>query len=312
MPSWLVTGGCGFIGSHLVDALLARGDRVRVLDDLSSGKRENIPAAAELLIGDVADPDLVAHAVNGIDGIYHLAAIASVQRSCEDWLGTNRTNLTGTITIFDRARAANSRAPLPVVYASSAAVYGDAEAMPISETSALHPLTAYGADKLASELHGQVAWSVHRVPTIGLRFFNVYGPRQDPSSPYSGVIAIFASQVARRGQIKIFGDGTQTRDFIYVGDVVRHLLAAMSELRADARVMNVCTGSATSVIQLARIIAEIAGAELSVRHEPARAGDIRASVGDPSTARRVLGVAATVAIAEGLQRTLEGLTAVSP
>ncbi len=304
MACWLVTGGCGFIGSHLVEALLARGDRVRVLDDLSTGKRANIPSTAELLIGDVADPSLVARAAEGADGVFHLAAIASVQRSSEDWLGCHRTNLTGSIAIFDGARRVRSAAPLPVVYASSAAVYGDNPAVPLLETALLQPLSAYGADKLASELHGRVAWAVHRVPTIGLRFFNVYGPRQDPSSPYSGVIAIFADRLAKDAAIDIFGNGEQTRDFIYVADVVAHLMAAMASLRSGANVLNVCTGRATSILDLARTIAHIAGGEPRIQFRAPRVGDIKASVGDPGAAQLALGVRATTTILDGLRRTL--------
>jgi UDP-glucose 4-epimerase len=308
MPSWLVTGGCGFIGSHLVEALLRRGDRVRVIDDLSTGKRDNVPADVELLIGDVADKELAARAIDGVDGIYHLAAIASVQRSSEDWLGTHRANLTGSITVFDAARSAKARAPLPVVYASSAAVYGDNPSVPLSETASLRPLTAYGADKLGSELHAQVAWSVHRIPTTGLRFFNVYGPRQDPSSPYSGVIAIFADRVTKNDDIQIFGDGAQTRDFIFVSDVVSHLVAAMSDPYPGARVFNVCTGRATSILDLARIIARLGGREPRIRYAEARIGDIKASVGNPAAARNVLGVQAAIDITDGLRQTLSSAT----
>jgi UDP-glucose 4-epimerase len=310
MAKWLVTGGCGFIGSHLVEALAARGDSVRVLDDLSTGKRDNIPQTVELIAGDVADARLVAEAAAGVDGIYHLAAIASVQRSSEDWLGTHRTNLTGTIAVLDAARRTAARAPLPVVYASSAAVYGDNPAVPLRENAALQPLSAYGADKLGSELHARVAWSAHGIPTLGLRFFNVYGPRQDPSSPYSGVIAIFADRLMKDSGIRIFGDGAQSRDFIYVADVVAHLIAAMSNLRAEARVVNVCTGRATTILELAAIIARIAGREPRIEHAPARIGDIRTSIGDPAAAVALLGVRAAVTIADGLRRTLTNAEAV--
>ncbi|MGH7152360.1 MAG: NAD-dependent epimerase/dehydratase family protein, partial [Acetobacteraceae bacterium] len=186
MATWLVTGGAGFIGSHLCDALLRRGDAVRVLDDLSTGKRENLPAGAELMIGDIADPAAVERALAGVDGCFHLAAIASVARGIDDWLGTHCTNLTGTITVFDAVR----RHPVPVIYASSAAVYGDCPAQPLTERAPTAPLSAYGADKLGCELHARVARQVHGITTVGLRFFNVYGPRQDPDSPYSGVISI--------------------------------------------------------------------------------------------------------------------------
>ncbi len=305
MKRWLVTGGCGFIGSHLVEALLERGDRVRVLDDLSSGRHHPEIAGAEIVIGDVTDPELTARAIEGVDGCFHLAAIASVQRCNEDWIASHRTNLTGTITVFDAARRAAGGTPIPVVYASSAAVYGDAQQVPLSEATPTCPISAYGADKLASEWHGRVAWSIHGVPNVGLRFFNVYGPRQDPRSPYSGVIAIFADRVARRDGIDIFGDGKQTRDFVYVGDAVRHLLAAMTELRAGARVFNVCTGRATTILDLATAIATIGGCRTKVAHRGARPGDIRESIGDPSLAVEALGLSADTMVRDGLRKTLE-------
>jgi UDP-glucose 4-epimerase len=304
MALWLVTGGCGFIGSHLVDALLRRGDKVRVLDDLSTGKRENLAPGAELRIGDVADENAVASAFEGIDGCFHLAAIASVQRCNDDWLGAHRTNLQGTITVFETARRAAVAPRLPIVYASSAAVYGDNADIPLKETATTSPISGYGADKLASELHAKVAWHVHRIPNIGLRFFNVYGPRQDPSSPYSGVIAIFADRLARRQQIEIFGDGEQVRDFIYVGDVVASMVAAMTQLRAGAPVFNLCTGHGTTILELAELIGRVLGYAPVIRHRSARAGDIRASIGDPSAAEKALGVAARASMLEGLGRTL--------
>src|SRR5690348_8458986 len=189
MSTWLVIGGAGFIGSHLCDALLARGDSVRVLDDLSTGRLANLPPGVRFIQGDVADPACVSAAMAGVDGCFHLAAIASVEKGVTDWLGTHRANLTGTITVLDAIRRQGSR--IPVVYASSAAVYGDAAAMPITEATPCRPLSAYGADKFGGELHAAVGTQVHGIPTAGLRFFNVYGPRQDPKSPYSGVISIF-------------------------------------------------------------------------------------------------------------------------
>ena len=302
MALYLVTGGCGFIGSHLVDALLARGDEVRVLDDLSTGKRENLDPRAPLIVGDVADRMLVADAIQGADGCFHLAAVASVERGNQDWLGTHRTNLTGAITVFDAARRAKPGAAIPVVYASSAAVYGDSAALPLSESGPTRPLSAYGADKLGCELHARVASLVHGVPTAGCRFFNVYGPRQDPASPYSGVISIFFDRLGQGLPVKIFGDGGQTRDFIYVADVVDALLKAMDRRPADAPVFNVCTGRATSILDLARTIAEARGARLESRFEPARAGDIRASLGDPVLAAEILGFSAGTTLAEGLGR----------
>lgn len=209
MAFYLVTGGCGFIGSHLASALVAAGHWVRILDDLSTGKRENAPAAAELIVGDVADPSDVAAAMHGVDGCFHLAAIASVQRCVADWAGSHRVNLEGAIHVFDAARRARPGKTLPVVYASSAAVYGDNPNTPLDEAAELKPLSAYGADKVGCELHARVAAHVYGVPTIGLRFFNVYGPGQDPSSPYSGVILIFAKRIVAGEELTVFVDGEQ-------------------------------------------------------------------------------------------------------
>ncbi len=299
MSLFLVTGGAGFIGSHLADALLADGHRVRVLDDLSTGKRANLAPQAELIVRDVAEPATTQAAMDGVDGCFHLAAIASVQRGNEDWIGTSRINLGGTVAVLNAARGAR----VPVVYASSAAIYGDLGGEVAAEDARPAPQTAYGADKLASELHASVAWHVHGVPTLGLRFFNVYGPRQDPSSPYSGVISVFADRIAAGLPITLHGDGGQTRDFVHVGDVVAHLRAALHALgRAPgAGALNVCTGRETSVGELARVLGGIAGVTPAIGHGPARRGDIRKSVGDPSLARSRLGVSAQTWLAEGLR-----------
>jgi UDP-glucose 4-epimerase len=302
MSSYLVTGGAGFIGSHLCEALVARGDSVRVLDDLSTGHRRNLPPGVPLIVGDVADPDAVARALEGVDGCFHLAAIASVEKGVTDWLGTHRANITGTITIFDAIRRQGSR--IPVVYASSAAVYGDAATVPIAETEPRTPLSAYGADKYGCELHARVASHVHGIPTAGLRFFNVYGPRQDPKSPYSGVISIFCERIAAGQPINIFGDGGQTRDFVYVADVVAALLAAMALRPSDAPVFNVCTGVATSVQALAVLIADLAGKTLDAHNRPPRAGEIRHSLGVPDLADRVLSLTERVTLRDGLGRVL--------
>ncbi|WP_198371312.1 NAD-dependent epimerase/dehydratase family protein [Roseomonas rosulenta] len=303
----LVTGGCGFIGSHLCEALAARGDTLRVLDDLSTGKADALPEGAELLRGDVADPGLVREAMAGVDGCVHLAAIASVEKGVQDWLGTHRTNLTGAITVFDAARRAAAEAgrPIPVVYASSAAVYGDASAQPIEESAPLRPLSAYGADKLGCELHARVAGAVHGVPTLGLRFFNVFGPRQAPGSPYSGVISIFCDRVRRGAPVRIYGDGLQTRDFIYVGDVVAALLAGFAAASAAAPVYNVCSGEACSVLDLLGRIARLSGTEPVVMHEAPRKGEIRHSLGSPRMARERLGLGPARDIDLGLRQVLD-------
>ncbi len=305
MTTWLVTGGAGFIGSHLCEALLARGDAVRMLDDLSTGRRDNLPPAAELIVGDVADPAVVRSAVAGIAGCFHLAAIASVERGMTDWLGTHRANLTGAITLFDAIRHLPEK--VPVVYASSAAVYGDAASIPIAEATERRPLSAYGADKYGCELHARVASHVHGIPTVGLRFFNVYGPRQDPKSPYSGVISIFCERIGRGAPIDIYGDGGQTRDFVYVGDVVAALLAAMKLKAMDAPVFNVCTGVPISVLDVARTIADLAGSKLDVQHKPPRAGEIRHSTGSPSLSRAALCLPEPIALRTGLGKVLDWL-----
>jgi UDP-glucose 4-epimerase len=302
---FLVTGGAGFIGSHLTDALLADGHQVRVLDDLSTGKRLNLTAAAELIVGDVSDPATAARAMLGVQGCFHLAAIASVQRGNEDWLGTHRVNLGGTIAVLDAARGetASGGITVPVVYASSAAVYGDLGNEAATEVAHPVPQTAYGADKLASELHAAIGWHVHGVPTLGLRFFNVYGRRQDPSSPYSGVISIFADRIAAGQGVTLHGDGGQTRDFVHVSDVVAHLRAAMRALDTNpgAGVLNVCTGRETSIAGLAAVLGQLSGRAPEIAHGPARSGDIRRSVGDPSRAHARLGISADVRLEEGLR-----------
>ena len=300
MSLFLVTGGAGFIGSHLVDALLADGHAVRVLDDLSTGKRANLDGRAELVVGDVADPATTAAAMQGAAGCFHLAAVASVQRGNEDWPGTHRVNLGGTVAVLDAARR---RGRLPVVYASSAAVYGDLGDVVATEASPCAPRTAYGADKLGSEQHAAVGWNVHGVPSVGLRFFNVYGPRQDPNSPYSGVISIFARRIAAGDPIALHGDGGQTRDFVYVADIVAHLRAAMAALGSapGAGVLNVCTGVETSIAALAAAIGAAADKTPEIAQAPARTGDIRRSVGDQAAAVARLGVRAGIGLAEGLR-----------
>jgi UDP-glucose 4-epimerase len=301
--TYLVTGGAGFIGSHLVDLLLAEGDMVRVMDDLSTGKRTNLDPRCEFVLGDVSDARAVRAAFEGVDGCYHLAAIASVARSNEDWVGTHRSNATGTVAVLDAARSLGG---VPVVYASSAAVYGDQGTSAIREGASLRPRTAYGADKLSSELHARVGFEVHGVPTLGLRFFNVYGPRQDPSSPYSGVISLFAGRISASRPLVIHGDGAQTRDFVFVADVVEHLRRSMVLLQTSpqAAVLNVCTGLSTSVRELASLLGDVVGRPAEIEFGPARTGDIRVSLGDPTAARSLLGFAAEVQLEDGLRRTL--------
>ncbi|MBP0445147.1 NAD-dependent epimerase/dehydratase family protein [Roseomonas sp. SSH11] len=308
MAVFLVTGGCGFIGSHLCAALRAQGHAVKVLDDLSTGFEENLAPGAELICGDVADPETVRRAMEGVDACFHLAAIASVQRGTEDWLGTHRANLTGTIVVLDAARSRR----VPVVYASSAAVYGQPTALPITEDAPTRPLSAYGADKLGCELHARAAGEVHGVPTFGLRFFNVFGPRQDPRSPYTGVISIFCDRLDRGETVTIYGDGQQTRDFVPVRHVVSALLAAADAASVEAPVANVCTGRPTSVLELAECVAKAAGVSARVVHGPARPGEIRHSVGSAERANALLGLGATPELLDGLAEVIAWMRSRQP
>jgi UDP-glucose 4-epimerase len=236
-----------------------------------------------------------------------LAAVASVELSNRDWIRTHRINLTGAITVFDAAIAAGL---VPVVYASSAAVYGDCPSLPLSESSEKQPLSAYGADKFGCELHARVAGKVHRLRSVGLRLFNVYGPGQDPKSPYSGVISIFCERIRRGEPIEVFGDGRQSRDFIFVADVVTALLLAMDTRLSGEPVFNICTGRATSVLDLAQTIASLCGQGLAIRFQPAREGEITHSYGDPTAAEQALGLGGPTELRIGLAATLAWLEGV--
>jgi UDP-glucose 4-epimerase len=236
-----------------------------------------------------------------------LAAIASVERSHGEWLRTHQVNLTGTINVFDQARPSRRRREVPVVYASTAAVYGNCGNLPVDEESPAAPLSAYGADKHACELHARIAGAIHGVPTVGLRFFNLYGPRQDPLSPYSSVISIFAERLLRGEPVEIFGDGEQARDFTNIRDAIRALRQAMRVPTTKASVFNVCTGKATTVLGLAQTMAELCRSELVVHRRPARCGEVRISVGDPRRAAQQLGFTAQTALSDGLATMLDVL-----
>lgn len=276
----LVTGGAGFIGSNLVDALVARGYSVRVLDNLSTGKRSNLPTGAnvELIEGDVADAQLVRRAVQGCGAVVHLAAVASVQASVDDPVGTHQSNFVGTLNLCEAMREAGVRR---VVFASSAAVYGNnGEGQAIDENVPKAPLTPYAADKLASEHYLDFYRRQHGLDPVVFRFFNIYGPRQDPSSPYSGVISIFTERAQQGLPIAVFGDGEQTRDFLYVGDLVEILLQALESAVAEAGAVNVGLNRATSLNELLAAIRDVLGALPPVSYGQARGGDIRHSRAD--------------------------------
>ena len=273
----LVTGGAGFIGSNLVDALVAQGYAVRVLDNLSTGKRENLPQdpRVELIVGDVADAQVVHSALQGCRAVVHLAAIASVQASVDDPVGTHQSNLVGTLNLCEAMREAGVRR---VVFASSAAVYGNnGEGQSIDEDTPKAPMTPYAADKLASEHYLDFYRRQHGLEPVVFRFFNIYGPRQNPSSPYSGVISIFTERAQQGLPITVFGDGEQTRDFLYVGDLVAVLLQALEQGVVEPGAVNVGLNRATSLNQLLAAIRDVLGQLPPVSYQAARGGDIRHS-----------------------------------
>ncbi len=307
MARYLVTGGAGFIGSHLVNSLIDDGHSVRVIDDLSSGRRDNIQAEVEFIRADITDPDVIGPAFDGIEGCFHLAAIASVEQGNRDWLRTHQVNLTGTINVFNAARRLRKDGDVPVVYASTAAVYGNSGAAPAEEQSCTAPLSAYGADKRGCELHARAAGLTHGLRTIGLRFFNIYGPRQDPHSPYSGVIAIFLDRLQRGEPIEIFGDGSQVRDFTFIADAVAALRRAMPAASASAPLFNICTGRGTTVRGLAESIADLCHTELVACYGPARCAEVPVSIGDPRRAAKELGFCARASLLDGLALTLKAL-----
>jgi UDP-glucose 4-epimerase len=310
-PLVAVTGGAGFIGSHTVDLLVAKGCRVVVLDDFSTGKRANLAASAtsiDVLTVDISHGIFAAlapfTATHGpVERIVHLAAQVSVIHSIANPLTDMRVNYGGTLEVLEYARA---HAVKKVVFASSAAVYGDVTEFPVDENAVCHPVSPYGTHKLASEHALHYYSQVHGVPTTALRFFNVYGPRQDPSSPYSGVISIFADRANAGRDLTIFGDGEQTRDFVYVGDVVRAVVGAALTDGADRAVMNVGTGSEISVNELARTIVELTGGKSVIKHAESRAGEILRSVARVERAERLLEWKAQTALRDGLAQTLRG------
>ena len=304
MGRYLVTGGAGFIGSHIAEALVERGAEVRVLDNLSTGKRENLAAIAgefEFLEGDIRDFETCRRAVEGVGTVFHEAALASVARSVEDPLLANAINVTGTLNLLVAARDAGVGS---FVLASSSAVYGDDETMPKVEGREGRPASPYGASKLFDEKYAQAFHVLHGMNAVSLRYFNVFGPRQDPHSEYSAVIPLFVTKVLQGERPTIFGDGGQSRDFIHVDDVVRANLAAAGSAAAAGEALNVACGVGTTVNALLAAVNEVLGAKSEARFAPPRPGDILHSTADIGKARRLLGFAPTLSFREGLRSTI--------
>jgi UDP-glucose 4-epimerase len=304
----LITGGAGFIGSHLTDRLLEVGAEVRILDDLSTGKRENLPDhdALEFIEGDIRDTEMVSRCLKGVDAVVHLAAIASVQASIDDPIRTHQVNFDGTLNLLEASRRTGIKRFL---YACSAAVYGDAASVPVSENVALNPLSPYAVDKLTGEYYLLHYHRKHGLAATSFRFFNIYGPRQDPSSPYSGVISIFVNCLQRDRPVTLFGDGSQTRDFVYVADLADLLARAVSGLDGVGGVFNVGTGVRYSLLQLLECLEKLSGSKIVRRHEAARLGDIQHSCADVSRLKQVFGSAPATPFDRGLKKLLESLNA---
>ncbi|MFJ4110561.1 NAD-dependent epimerase/dehydratase family protein [Pseudomonas sp. NPDC089758] len=303
----LITGGAGFIGSHLTDELLAKGYAVRVLDNLSTGKRSNLPLShpnLQLIEGDVADAALVAHAVKGCAGVVHLAAVASVQASVDDPVRTHQSNFIGTLNVCEAMRLCGVKR---VVFASSAAVYGNnGEGASIDEDTPKAPLTPYASDKLASEYYMDFYRREHGLLPVVFRFFNIYGPRQDPSSPYSGVISIFAERAQKGLPITVFGDGEQTRDFFFVSDLVKLLVQGLESGPVADGAINVGLNQATSLNHILAALAQVLGKLPEVSYQPARAGDIRHSRANNQRLLSGFEMPRATAIEVGLAQLLKG------
>ncbi len=304
MAHYLVTGGAGFIGSHLCEELVRRGHRVRVADDFSSGKRSNLAHVGdvELLQGDVADPAFARRAVDGCELVLHQAAIPSVPRSVKDPVASNRANIDGTLNILVAARDAGVRR---LVFAGSSSVYGDTPTQPKHEGLPTNPLSPYALQKAVGEQYLLMFTRLYQLETVTIRYFNVFGPRQDPSSPYSGVISVFATALLERRSPRIYGDGEQTRDFTYVANVVDGVLRACDAPGVSGEVINVATGGRVSLNALFREMRTLIGADVEPTYTETRTGDVRDSQADIDKARRLLGYEPLVSFEEGLRRTVE-------
>jgi len=306
MATYLVTGGAGFIGSNLVRAALDGGHQVRVLDDLSTGHRRNLDGLdTELIVGSIVDREAVAEAMVGVDYVLHEAAVVSVEYSVSHPEETHEINAGGTEIVLQEAGRAGARR---VVIASSCAIYGDPEALPVHEELPAEPRSAYAESKWAAEDAVRASSSRGGPEAVALRYFNIYGPRQDPASQYAAVIPLFVRAHLGRSKVTLFGDGHQTRDFCFVGDVVRANLLACEAPGIDGRSFNVGTGQETSLWDLLHAIEAHVGQGVEVAHGPPRAGDLRRSVADVSRARGEIGFSARIPLAEGLGQTVKWFT----
>ena len=304
MASYLVTGGAGFIGSHLAEELARRGDTVRVADSLVTGKRRNIQhiPAVEFLEGDLADAGVAERAVQGMDYVLHQAAIPSVPRSVMDPVTSHRANVDATLNVLVAARKAGVKR---LVFAGSSSEYGDAPELPKREDMPSSPLSPYALQKTIGTGYCRLFTRLYGFETVVIRYFNVFGPRQDPGSPYSGVISLFSTALIEGRQPVIYGDGEQTRDFTYVANVVDGVLRACTAPAAAGEVINVACGTRISLNELLRVMNRIVGTNLGARYEDGRPGDVRDSQADISKARALLGYMPSVGLEEGLRHTLD-------
>src|SRR6187551_1153013 len=304
MAKFLVTGGAGFIGSHIAEELVRRAERVRVVDSLITGKRQNLAHLpdVEFLEGDLADPAVAREAVAGVDYVLHQAAIPSVPRSVEDPVTSNRANIDASLNLLVAARDARVRR---VVYAGSSSAYGNSATMPKVETMPTAPLSPYALQKLVAEQYCQMFTRLYGLETVTIRYFNVFGPRQDPSSPYSGVISVFISAACQGRQPTIYGDGEHTRDFTYVANVVDGVLKACHAANASGEVVNVATSGRISLNHLFATVRDLVGATVEPIYAPPRAGDVKDSQADISKAKALLGYTPIVSFEDGLKNTVE-------
>jgi nucleoside-diphosphate-sugar epimerase len=304
MPLYLVTGGAGFIGSHLSEELVRRGEQVRVVDSLITGHRKNLAhlSGIDFLEGDLADLAIAKRAVQGVDYVLHQAAIPSVPRSVEDPITSNRANIDSTLNVLVAARDAGVKR---VVYAGSSSAYGNTPTLPKHEAMPTNPLSPYALQKLVGEQYMQMFTALYGLETVTIRYFNVFGPRQDPSSPYSGVISVFARALLENKAPTIYGDGEQTRDFTYVANVVDGVLRAVKAPDAAGQVVNVATGSSISLNRLFASMRELLGSHLEVAYGPLRNGDVKDSLADITRARTLLGYEPLVPFEAGLKKTID-------